>query len=147
MSALGKVHNECVAILGLRSPDPADQRRVSEPSLELAGRRGQRQVCGCGIRRTRIRYEILGLGAKLFPLAFSDEVKDCLRRSLDLARQQDAGLRVRLRLKDAGELANYPWEYLYDRPNNRFLSLSHGTPVVRYLDLSQTISPLTVHCH
>ena len=37
-----------------------------------------------------------------------------------------------------------PWEYLYNAPLNRFLSLSEYTPLIRYLDLPERIRPLTV---
>jgi CHAT domain len=85
------------------------------------------------------------VGARLFSLAFGDQVKDCFRRSLDLARQQGAGLRIRLRLKEAGQLGKYPWEFLYDRNANRFIALSQATPIVRYLELAETVSPLKVN--
>ena len=55
-----------------------------------------------------------------------------------------AGVRIRLRLKDAPELANYPWEYLYDRSLNWFVALSLETPVVRYVDLPVATRPLKV---
>ena len=83
-------------------------------------------------------------GGKLFTTIFDDEVRGCLRGSLNEAARQGLGLRVRLRLTDAPELAGLPWEYLYDPGLNRFLSLSSVTPVVRYLDLPETIRPLTV---
>ena len=52
------------------------------------------------------------LGGRLYSAVFNEDVRECFRRSLDLASQQGAGVRIRLRLKDAPELLNYPWEYL-----------------------------------
>ena len=53
-------------------------------------------------------------GAQLFNAVFDDEVLTCLRRSMDEATRQKAGLRILLRLSEVPELASLPWEYLYD---------------------------------
>jgi hypothetical protein len=84
------------------------------------------------------------LGGRLFDAVFNDEVRHRLRRSVELAAGREFGLRIRLRLKDAPELVNYPWEYLYDRSRNSFVALSRETPVVRYLDLPMALPPLKV---
>lgn len=83
-------------------------------------------------------------GGRLFTAVFDNDVRDCLRGSLDEASRQGARLRIRLRLNGVPELANLPWEYLYNGSVNRFLALSDRTPVVRYLDLPERIRPLTV---
>ncbi|HSF80740.1 MAG TPA: CHAT domain-containing protein [Anaerolineales bacterium] len=83
-------------------------------------------------------------GGRLFKAVFDDEVFSALRSSLDEARKQRQGLRIRLRLNDAPELVNLPWEYLYNPSLNRFLSLSVNTPLIRYLELPERISPLPV---
>ena len=83
-------------------------------------------------------------GGRLFRAVFDDEVRGCLRSSLDEASRQGAGLRIRLRLAGAPKLADLPWEYLYNPALNRFLVLSVKTPIVRYLDLPERIRPLAV---
>jgi formylglycine-generating enzyme required for sulfatase activity/tetratricopeptide (TPR) repeat protein len=83
-------------------------------------------------------------GGRLFKVVFADEIHSCLRSSLEQVRQEGAGLRIRLRMTDAPELLDIPWEYLYNPTLNRFLSLSVGTPVVRYLELPERISPLAL---
>ncbi len=83
-------------------------------------------------------------GGRLFDAIFDDDVRGCLRSSLDEARRQEAGLRVRLRTADAPELTDLPWEYLYHPTLNRFLVLSTETPLVHYLDLPERIRPLEV---
>jgi len=70
-------------------------------------------------------------GGRLFEAVFSDAVLGCLHSSLDEATRQGAGLRVRLRLTDAPELTELPWEYLYNPALNRFFSATakfHPTP-------------------
>ncbi|MDQ3705074.1 MAG: CHAT domain-containing protein [Chloroflexota bacterium] len=84
-------------------------------------------------------------GGKLFNTIFKGDAQECLRRDLSYAQQQDARLRLRLSLTETPELADLPWEYLYNPANNKFLALSVETPVVRYLELRDRIAPLTVN--
>lgn len=83
-------------------------------------------------------------GGRLFDAAFNGEVRGCLRGSLDEAQRLDQGLRIRLRLADAPELNDLPWEFLLHPALDRFLALSAETPLVRYLDLPERIRPLAV---
>jgi tetratricopeptide (TPR) repeat protein len=82
-------------------------------------------------------------GASLFQAVFAGDVKSCFRTSQEEAKRQGAGLRVRLRLGDA-ELADLPWEFLYNPTVNRFIALSVHTPLVRYMDLPERIQPIAV---
>jgi hypothetical protein len=84
-------------------------------------------------------------GGRLYGAVFQDELRDVLVRSLSQTRAQRVGMRLRLRLVDTPELAELPWEYLYDPRLNRFLAQSRHTPLVRYLDLPDPPRPLTVH--
>jgi hypothetical protein len=83
-------------------------------------------------------------GSRLFDSVFTSDVRLALATSLSETDSGDLGLRVRLRLNDCPELADLPWEYLYDKSARRFLALSEWTPIVRYLDLPGQIRPLTV---
>jgi len=83
-------------------------------------------------------------GGKLYGAVFQDELRDALQRSLSLTSAPQAGLRLRLRLADTPDLAELPWEFLYDPRHNRFLALSRRTPLVRYLDLPEPPRPLDV---
>lgn len=82
------------------------------------------------------------LGERLFTLVFRGEVLALLRRSLDLADQQDSRLRLLLRFTAAPSLADLPWEYLYDPTLGGFLALQGHTPVVRYMEVPQPHRPL-----
>lgn len=88
--------------------------------------------------------EIKAFGSRLFRAVFDEQLRPTLVRSLDEARRRQTGLRLRLRLSGAPELADCPWEYLYDTSANRFLNLSVETPIVRYLELPEPGRPLTV---
>ncbi|MGQ0570721.1 MAG: CHAT domain-containing protein [Armatimonadota bacterium] len=83
-------------------------------------------------------------GESLFSAVFAGEARGVLRSSIEEARRQGHGLRIRLRLNDVPELAEIPWEYLYNPTLNRFLGLSKDTPIVRFLDLPERIQPLLV---
>ncbi len=98
-----------------------------------------------GVRRLESpeMEEARKMGGQLFDAVFGEEMRSCLRRSLDTANRQGVGLRLRLRL-DAPELADWPWEYLYDPTLDRFFSLSTKTPLLRYLDLPEPVQPWEV---
>ena len=83
-------------------------------------------------------------GGRLFESVFDGDVRGCFRSSVDESQRQECGLRVRLHLSKTPELADLPWEYLYNSNLNRFLGLSIETPVVRYLDFAERIRPLAV---
>ncbi len=84
------------------------------------------------------------LGGQLFDALFQAELLACYRRSCDAAQTTGAGLRIRLRLADAPELATWPWEYLYDKANNCCLTLATETPLVHYIELPEPARTLAV---
>jgi tetratricopeptide (TPR) repeat protein len=115
---------------------PVDRGAVHEFSLSPEELDPQQWSDGEGIRT---------FGERLFKTVFDDDVYSYLRQSQDeTARLGADGLRIRLLLTDVPELANLPWEYLYDPTHDQFLSLSTKTPIVRYLDLTQRVQPLSV---
>ncbi len=83
-------------------------------------------------------------GGRLYDSVFAGDLAGCLRSSLDEAGRAQSGLRIRLRLSDVPELADLPWEFLYNRSRKQFLVLSAQTPIVRYLDLPEPVRPLSV---
>lgn len=82
-------------------------------------------------------------GATLFEALFPPEVRSCYRNSLNAARREGKGLRLRLRI-EAPELSALPWEYLYDPAEGDYLSLSVETPLVRYLELARPVQTLNI---
>jgi hypothetical protein len=83
-------------------------------------------------------------GERLYSSVFTGDVGAVLRSSLDEAWQKNSKLRVRLRLTDVPELADIPWEYLYNPSLNRFFALDDDTAIVRYLDVPERVRPVTV---
>jgi hypothetical protein len=97
-----------------------------------------------GARSTESQTAAKQFGGRLFDTVFDGDVQGCLHSSLDLAARQGKGLRLRLRLTDAPDLLDLPWEYLYNRTRNLFYALSVETPLVRYLEMSEQITPLSL---
>ena len=87
------------------------------------------------------------MGGRLYETAMTPAIRRSLARAVDQAQLQDvAGVRVRLRLDSAPELAVLPWELMYDADPRvgRFVALAEETPLVRYLNLPERIRPLKV---
>jgi formylglycine-generating enzyme required for sulfatase activity len=82
-------------------------------------------------------------GSTLFNALFTDEVLNRYEVSLERARMQGKGLRIKLRIL-APELAALPWEFLYDLRRSEYLCFSRQTPIVRYPALPISIQPLEV---
>jgi hypothetical protein len=82
-------------------------------------------------------------GAALFGAVFSGDVAAAFHARVEETKRLGSGLRIRLHLADP-ELADLPWEFLYNPQVNRFLALSIHTPVVRFMDLPDAIQPIAV---
>ena len=97
-------------------------------------------------RRTRVPQidSARDIGGRLFDAVFAGAVRDCYRASLGQAASSGQGLRLRLRLTDVPEIAAWPWEFLFDSSQNRFIALSIETPLVRYLDFAEPVETLEV---
>ena len=80
-------------------------------------------------------------GELLFDALMSDELRSCFDVSMNLVRQSEQGLRIRLRIEPP-ELAALPWEMMRDKRSDKFISLSVYSPVVRYIELQQATPPL-----
>jgi hypothetical protein len=119
---------------------PLTEQEVRILGLTVARGRGTSRSV-----QTRDVDEVKAYGQRLFDSLLSGDVLACYHENLaHVRRSTHTGLRVRLRLTDAPELAEVPWEYLFDRRNSRFLALEDETPIVRYLDLPLPARPLVV---
>jgi TPR repeat protein len=104
-----------------------------------------------GNRRSGMRSSVsaadeaaLEFGNKLFETVFCGELETAFEKSLEVTRNAGSRLRIRLHLGETPELADLPWEYLYQSRRKRFLARSDYFPVVRYFDLPGKQKPLAV---
>jgi hypothetical protein len=115
---------------------------LSEEEIEILGLtavRGRRSTRSAS-RRDLERAK--DFGGRLFDALFQDELLESYRETLaQVAGDETRSLRIRLRLQDSPELASIPWEFLYDRRQDRFLALEFQTPVVRYIELPLAVDP------
>ena len=84
-------------------------------------------------------------GTALFEALFNEKALNILRTSQFVAAKHGRGLRLRIRFSDVAELANLPWELLYDPGKHKFLCQYRASPTVRLLDLPEPVTPLKVH--
>jgi len=90
-------------------------------------------------RRGLTKEEAEKRGKELFEAVFKEDLVRSLERSLG-----DRGnVRLRFFLEETPELAQLPWEYLYDDHYGP-LALHQGTPIVRFLGSRQPTEPLAV---
>lgn len=83
-------------------------------------------------------------GGRLFDALFQNDLLVCLERSFDEVRRRNGTLRIKLRLTDTPELLSLPWEYLFHRRRNLFLSQSTTSSLVHFLELPDPVASLTV---
>ena len=82
-------------------------------------------------------------GQELWTALFSGDVLSRYEASRQEAKHQQSGMRIKFRCDDA-ELAALPWEYLFDPVRGDFVTLSTGSPLVRYIPLPSSMEPLLV---
>ncbi len=71
-------------------------------------------------------------GERLFDALFPGDVLSSYRQTAGAAEAANKTVRLRLKLRPP-EIAALPWEYLYDRPHDRFLGISDRTILSRYV--------------
>ena len=82
-------------------------------------------------------------GQELWQALFAGDVLSRYEASRQEAKHQQSGIRIKFRCDDP-ELAALPWEYLFDPVRGDFVALSTSTPLVRYIPLPTSQSPLVV---
>jgi hypothetical protein len=82
-------------------------------------------------------------GRMLFDALFAGEVGILYDSSRHQAAEQGKVLRLKVRI-EAPELANLPWEFLYDSHLGEYVCLSHATPLARYVEHPEPTHPPAV---
>ena len=118
---------------------PFQEHELENYLLKIGQRRAGMR--GADSPETRAAREF---GNRLYETVFQGPLANSLQKSMEAARTAERGLRIRLRLGETPELADLPWEYLYEAQRREFLALSKDTPVVRYFDLPNKVKPLAV---
>ncbi|HTT92041.1 MAG TPA: CHAT domain-containing protein [Acidimicrobiales bacterium] len=81
-------------------------------------------------------------GGQLFDAVFTRDIYELYRTACQRVEDRDGGIRLVLSLRNAPELLDVPWEFLFDRPY--WLSLRRRTPVVRVLELARVRNPARI---
>lgn len=87
--------------------------------------------------------KVQDFGQELFNSLFVGEIRNRFDVSLERARMENKGLRLKLRIRPP-ELAALPWEILFDTRQAEYLCLNNNILVLRYLEIPQTIKSLSV---
>jgi hypothetical protein len=90
-----------------------------------------------------VSEETKRFGADLLNFLLPDRLRTCFERSRFEAAGRQHGLRLQIRLTDVPELCDLPWEFLY-HDEAGFVALSAQTPIVRFLEIRQPVSPLAL---
>ena len=83
-------------------------------------------------------------GSALFRALFNEKALNIFQTSQFVAASHGRGLRMRIRFSDVAELANLPWELLYDPDKHKFLGRHRAYPTIRMLDLPEPVPPFRV---
>lgn len=82
-------------------------------------------------------------GKLLFDFLLSSEIGDLFRQCQTQAGQLDKGVRIRLNIQ-LPTLSAIPWEYIFDPQRTDYVCLDPNTPLIRYLDISDSYKPLPI---
>ncbi|HQE91713.1 MAG TPA: SUMF1/EgtB/PvdO family nonheme iron enzyme [Anaerolineae bacterium] len=146
---IGPGEGQLYPVTVLRSPAGEAREMATFPfgELELENRLQALQIAllrAGGVRRQILAPEdqaVQDFGRALFGMLFSGEGRSRYDVSQREAASQGKGLRLKLRVQPP-ELAILPWEFAYDPRNAEYVCLSRTTPLVRYLELPQPVTPL-----
>jgi hypothetical protein len=81
-------------------------------------------------------------GRRLFEAIFRHELLTALQESRRIAFEQRAALRLRIDTAATPELAQFPWEFLFDAGRDEYVALSEHSPLSRYTGLMHHVLPI-----
>ena len=113
-----------------------DKRALIRQTLTTAALRSSARVRSSSASEVNTMKDF---GVSLFDQAMRERVREFYNQCLGQANNQGKGLRLRLSVDPS--LQELPWEFLAT-PQKTFLALNPRTPVVRYVEVPTTTSPL-----
>ena len=122
----------------VRFADPftEDKRTIIRQTLTTAALRSSARMRSSSTTEVKTMKD---LGRTLFDQVIREQVREIYYQCLGQATQQEKGLRLRLALDPT--LGELPWEFLCS-PQNEFLGLDPHTPIVRFIEQPNSVSPL-----
>ncbi len=117
-----EIENLALHVNGLRRRGADARRRIETPSDRRA-----REV-----------------GRRLFEAVFSGPVGERWAVSLNRADATDSKVRLRIRLEDAADLVDVPWEFLYSPARNGYVVHDPATSLTRYVSVNRARKRLAV---
>ncbi|MCK1445450.1 CHAT domain-containing protein [Bradyrhizobium sp. 48] len=111
------------------SDDDASQRMLAAPRHDAAVRDDD-AVAKAEAHKTdlKITQEV---GTSIFEFLFRPDIDRLFRESMERSFEAEEALPIRLLVEQIPQLTEVPWESLYDRKTQGFLSLSRQTPFIR----------------
>src|SRR5262245_5926422 len=92
-------------------------------SLPFEESERERLILDLSPNRDNARRAAKKLGGALYQAVFTGKLAGVFRAARAVAKDRSDKVRIRLRLNDATELAALPWEFLYDKDEDQFLTL------------------------
>jgi CHAT domain len=137
--------------VAVRSPagEAQGQMRFPFDEWELKDRLQSLEIAllRSGSTRRRIpspeEHTVQEFGRGLFEALLVGKVRTRYEASLSEARRRNKNLRLKLRIQPP-ELAELPWEFLYDPHQGNYFCLSSETSIVRYLEIPSPIEQLPI---
>ena len=114
------------------------ENRLKDLKIALLRSGGKRRIALSEEEKT-----VQDFGKDMWNALLTGEVRNRYDVSLERANREGKGVRLKLRIQEP-RLASLPWEFMYEPRQNEYMCLSRSTSVVRYLELTQSIQPLTV---
>lgn len=137
---ISRAENDQYLVEVLRSPE-GEARALTRLPIDRGELRTQLAALRLPLTE---REQLVEIGSILHDFLFNPPpIARAWAGSLGSVQVTGQGLNLRLRIEDT-ELAQLPWELLYDQDRGRFLIPSLQTPLLRYIPMPEPVLPLSI---